>query len=582
MPNKLCVSIGSATDKGPKKINQDFHGSHVPKEPALTSKGIAIALADGISSSDVSQYASETSIKSFLEDYYCTPDSWTVKTSVQRVLKAANSWLYLQTRNSPYRFSPDRGYVCTFSTLVIKSNTAHIFHAGDTRIYRLSGAHLEQMTEDHRLWVSKDQSYLRRALGMKDQLELDYRSVSLESNDVFILATDGVYEFASEKFMIETINQYRSNLDEASKVIVDEAIRQGSDDNLSIQIITIDELPEQEVSEVYDNLTSLPFPPELRARMEFDGYEIIRELHKNHRSHIYLAVDTESKEQVVLKAPSVDLRNNNEYLERFLLEEWVARRINNAHVLKPCQQTRKRNYLYTTAEFIKGQTLSQWMLDNTEPDIEAVRSILEQIAIGLRAFHRQEMLHQDIRPENIMIDETGTVKIIDFGSTRVAGLSETNSSLNKDEMLGTLQYSAPEYFLGEPGTPRSDMFSLGVIAYQMLSGRLPYGTNVARSTTKAAQRKLAYQSVLDDERTIPAWIDEAIRKAVHPNPLQRYEEISEFIFDLRQPNKSFASKYRPPLMERNPLLFWKLIAIAQLVIIIYLIYSPATTLQSAT
>ena len=582
MPNKLCVSIGSATDKGPKKINQDFHGSHVPKEPALTSKGIAIALADGISSSDVSQYASETSIKSFLEDYYCTPDSWTVKTSVQRVLKAANSWLYLQTRNSPYRFSPDRGYVCTFSTLVIKSNTAHIFHAGDTRIYRLSGAHLEQMTEDHRLWVSKDQSYLRRALGMKDQLELDYRSVSLESNDVFILATDGVYEFASEKFMIETINQYRSNLDEASKVIVDEAIRQGSDDNLSIQIITIDELPEQEVSEVYDNLTSLPFPPELRARMEFDGYEIIRELHKNHRSHIYLAVDTESKEQVVLKAPSVDLRNNNEYLERFLLEEWVARRINNAHVLKPCQQTRKRNYLYTTAEFIKGQTLSQWMLDNTEPDIEAVRSILEQIAIGLRAFHRQEMLHQDIRPENIMIDETGTVKIIDFGSTRVAGLSETNSSLNKDEMLGTLQYSAPEYFLGEPGTPRSDMFSLGVIAYQMLSGRLPYGTSVARSTTKAAQRKLAYQSVLDDERTIPAWIDEAIRKAVHPNPLQRYEEISEFIFDLRQPNKSFASKYRPPLMERNPLLFWKLIAIAQLVIIIYLIYSPATTLQSAT
>ena len=120
MQNQLRISIGQRSDKGRKEINQDFHGVYVPKEPALTSKGIAIGLADGISSSDVSQYASETAIKGFLEDYYCTPESWTVKTSVQRVLAATNSWLYAQTRNSPYRYSPDRGYVCTFTTLVIK------------------------------------------------------------------------------------------------------------------------------------------------------------------------------------------------------------------------------------------------------------------------------------------------------------------------------------------------------------------------------------------------------------------------------------------------------------------------------
>ncbi len=102
-----------------------------------------------------------------------------------------------------------------------------------------------------------------------------------------------------------------------------------------------------------------------------------------------------------------------------------------------------------------------------------MRDIAEQIAKGLRAFHRLEMLHQDLKPENIMIDTMGTVKIIDFGSTRVAGLEETNSLITQNNILGTALYTTPEYFLGENGTVRSDIFSLAVITYQMLSGRYP-------------------------------------------------------------------------------------------------------------
>ena len=571
MKNQLSVSIGQSSDKGRKEINQDFYGAYTPQEPLLTSKGIAVGLADGISSSDVSQHASKVAITSFLEDYYCTPESWTVKTSVQRVLKATNSWLYLQTRNSPYRYSPDRGYVCTFSTLLLKSNTAHIFHVGDTRVYRLVENSLEQLTEDHRLWVSKDKSYLRRALGMKDQLELDYRAFTLEVGDVFILATDGVYEFTDDKFIIDKIGEHSDELDKAASLIVEEAFQQGSTDNLSIQIVRVDQLPDQDAGEIYQQLTTLPFPPELSPRMLFDGYEIIRELRISHRSHIYLAVDVESREQVVLKIPSVDLRDNADYLERFLMEEWVARRINNAHVLKPCLQTRKRNYLYIVTEFIKGTTLKQWMVDNPEPDIETVRNIVEQVANGLRAFHRQEMFHQDLRPDNIMIDETGTVKIIDFGSVRVAGLMETASPLEQQEVLGTALYTAPECFLGEVSTERSDMFSLGVICYQMLSGRLPYGTHVAMSRTKAAQRRLQYQSVLDDHREIPVWVDEALKKALRPEPHKRYEALSEFVYDLRHPNKKFLNKTRPPLMERNPVLFWQSVSLLFAIIIIVLI-----------
>jgi serine/threonine protein kinase len=257
------------------------------------------------------------------------------------------------------------------------------------------------------------------------------------------------------------------------------------------------------------------------------------------------------------------------------MEEWIARRINSAHVLKAYLQTRKRNYLYTVTEFIEGQTLAQWMIDHPKPDLEIVRNIVKQIAKGLQAFHRLEMLHQDIRPNNIMIDGTGTVKIIDFGSTRVAGIVEIAPPIEQSPILGTEQYSAPEYFLGEGGSSRSDIFSLGVIAYQMLTGRLPYGTQVPKSRTKAAQRKLKYRTARDDERAIPAWVDDAIKKAVHPDPYKRYEELSEFVYDLHHPNKEFLNKTRPPLLDRNPVVFWQTVSfILALVILLLLIQHP--------
>ncbi len=212
------------------------------------------------------------------------------------------------------------------------------------------------------------------------------------------------------------------------------------------------------------------------------------------------------------------------------MEEWIARRIDSVHVLKAPAQRRKRRFIYTVTEFVEGSTLAQWMIDNPRPDLETVRGIVEQVARGLRAFHRLEMLHRDLRPENVLIDKMGTAKIIDFGSVRVAGVAEADPSADSTPVPGALQYAAPEYFLGEGGTPASDLFSLGVIAYQ---------------------------SALDGERELPAWIDGVLKKAVHPDPSRRYQELSEFLYDLRHPSESFMRAARAPLLERNPLLFWK-------------------------
>lgn len=567
----LKISIGQFSDKGVKPINQDFHTVFTPKDPLLNSKGIVIALADGISSSEVSQYASEISVKGFVEDYYSTSEAWSVKKSAQRVLHASNSWLYAKTRNGPFRYDIDKGYVCTFSTIILKSATAYIFNVGDTRIYRVFKNDLEQLTEDHRLWVSRDKSYLSRALGMRNHLDIDYQTHAIVVGDIFLLSTDGVYEYIDEEFVIDTIIKNIKNLDEAAQKIVEEALSRGSDDNLTVQVIRIDEVPECEINELHQQATALPYPPSLRPRMIFEDYEILREIHMSSRSHVYLARDTISDNKIILKLPSTDMSNDPAYLERFLMEEWVAHRVENAHLLKPCSQKRKKNYLYTVTEYIEGQTLLQWMADNPRPELETVRNIIEQIARGLQALHRQEMLHQDIRPNNIMIDKSGTVKIIDFGSVKVAGLDEIDTLQEQQHILGTMQYTAPEYFLGKSGTSVSDLYSLGVITYHMLSGRFPYGTNVAKATTRSDQLRLVYQTVLDAELSIPEWIDGAISKAVHINPEKRYNELSEFVQDLRHPNPAFLSKERAPLLERNPILFWKSFSILLLIMVLLLI-----------
>ncbi len=203
---------------------------------------------------------------------------------------------------------------------------------------------LEQLTEDHRLWISQEKSYLGRALGVDTDLKIDYDTLQVEVDDIFLFMTDGIYEYVSSDLIISTIEQFSDDLNTAAKYIADTAYDKGSDDNLTIQIVKVDTLPDKDANEIQRQLSEKPLPPILEARMLFDGYKIIRSLSSSSRSHVYLAVDTETDTPVVLKTPSIDLSEDKAYLERFLLEEWIAIRMNNAHLVKSYLQTRKRNY----------------------------------------------------------------------------------------------------------------------------------------------------------------------------------------------------------------------------------------------
>jgi len=569
MKNSLDLSLGQFSNMGRKEINQDFHDIRIPKEPQLSTKGVAIAIADGISSSQVSQIASKVCVTSFLNDYFSTPDTWSVKKSAQRVISSINAWLFSQ--NNQHYYDKNKGYVCTFSAMVIRSSTAYIFHLGDTRIYRLRDNELEQLTQDHVVVESEEKSYLSRAMGIEAQPNFDYNTFQIQEGDIYLFSSDGVHEYLDKEILLETLENHPEDYDNVAQHLVGEAYKRGSTDNLTLQLVRVNALANKDINQLHQELAQKPLPPVLELRQVFDGYTIIRELSANSRSHVYLAQDNETKVHVVLKMPSIDLREDKAYLERFLMEEWIAIRLNSAHLLKSEMQTRPRAYLYNVYEYIQGQTLEQWMLDNPKPSLETVRNIAEQIAKGLLAMHRQEMVHQDIRPANIIIDNSGTVKIIDFGATRVGGIADINTLLDEERLLGTALYSAPECFLSEVATSRSDLFSLAVIVYQMLCGKFPYDTTVARAKTRAAQKKLKYNYLDLEELAIPLWVEESLKKALSIDPYFRYAELSEFLHDLRHPNEDFINKTRAPLVEREPVLVWKAISLLLAIIIVILV-----------
>ncbi|MGH8658138.1 MAG: protein kinase domain-containing protein [Gammaproteobacteria bacterium] len=569
MPAQLEIRIGQFSERGLKASNQDFYGLRLPPERLRKSKGIAVAIADGVSSSDKGAEAAEACVTGFLEDYLCTPESWSVKQSAERVLAALNTWLYVQGGNGR---DPQRGRVSTLSALVLKSTTAHVIHVGDSRIYRLHRGQMEQLTVDHRVWMSLSQHYLSRAMGADMYLQIDYWRRPVEQGDIFIFTTDGVHDYFSDREIAGLVLESQANLAKAAELIVRGALAKGSPDNATCQVLRVENLPSQDPDEVFQELTELPFPPALTEGMIIDGYRVIREIYASKRTQLYLALDMETGLRVVLKTPSVNYEDDPAYIERFTLEEWIGQRIDSPHVEKVYKPTRRRRFLYHVTEYIEGATLRQWMRDHPAPSLEAVRGLVEQIAKGLRAFHRLEMIHQDLKPENIMLDLAGTVKLVDFGSAKVAGVAEIATPVAREQLLGTKNYVAPEYLLGQLATQRSDIYSLGVIAYELLTGQLPYRVSFPEWEKKPDLRRFSYRPLTTFRPDVPLWIDGALRKAVQPDPAGRYEALSELLYDLRHPNPKLCDNGRSPLIERNPVAFWRGLSGMLFLLVICLFY----------
>jgi len=539
----MRLTTGQASAAGQKPVNEDSMGLYVPDEGAtLTHKGAALVIADGVSAAEAGREAAEICVKTFLDDYFATPDSWSVETSAERVLTSINRWLY---GRSQALVDARKGYVSTLSALILKSRTGHLFHVGDSRVYRLRAGRLQQLTRDHATPIDEHNTYLTRAMGMDVKLDVDYQRVELEPGDVFLLSTDGVHGYVTVGVLTAELASagQAADLDACCERLLARALDAGSPDNVTCQLVRVEELERASAAEVVRRLDALPVPPPLSAGMKLDGYEVLTVLHESKRSHVYLVRDASSAsasaKPMAMKAPSPNFEDDPEYLDRFGMEHWIASRVASLHVVHAIEPPRPRRFLYNLMEYIDGLTLEGWIEQHPKPDVHEVVQLMRQVCRGLMALHRRETLHQDIKPANVMLASDGTAKIIDLGSCRVAGIAEIASPLARQEALGTLQYSAPEYRLGAPADRRSDGFSLGCVCYEMLTGRLPYGEAFADARTREQFAKLRYRSASSLNPLVPTWLDRALERAVQLEPERRYAELSEWLHDLEHPNPAY-------------------------------------------
>lgn len=554
MATQLSVKISGYSSAGIKPENEDAINYSIPTAELTNSKGIVSVLADGVSSSEAAKEASNLAVQSFIEDYYSTPETWGTKKSCQQVIGAINSWLYKQSSSLANEL---KGWVTTFDAVILKSTSIYIVHIGDSRVYRLRQGKLSQLTKDHITWLNADRSYLSRALGADTSLQIDFQTKELAQGDYYLQTTDGVHEFITDADIVTILSSDKS-IDEKVQRLVEKAIANQSDDNLSAQLIQICQLPTASKQEVYDKLSELPFPPELEPGMKIDGFEILQEINLSPRSQIYLAKDLENQQQLVLKTPSVNYNDDAWYLDGFVREEWIGQRLKHPGLMKTYQSNREKKFLYFATEYISGISLKQWIIQNPAPQLNQVITYAEQIGSAVRAMHRQDVIHQDLKPDNIMINEADRIKIIDFGAVHAAGLAELATVLQRQHPEGTLNYTAPEYLIGQKGSKCSDIFSLSVIIYEMLSGKLPFKEKKINKFQLKSYHHMHYIPITTYRTDLPRWLDQVLKKGCMPNPEKRYQLLSELIHNLKTPKNDLISIDYEPLIQRNPLLLWQL------------------------
>jgi len=177
------------------------------------------------------------------------------------------------------------------------------------------------------------------------------------------------------------------------------------------------------------------------------------------------------------------------------------------------------------------------------------------------------MVHQDLKPENIMINRDGRVKILDFGTVMIAGTDEIASPLDKSVPQGSVNYVAPEYLMGERGSTRSDLFSLAVIAYEMVTGKLPFDEPAIKRVSLKSYSQLDYIPARHRRHDLPPWIEGCLRKALQPNPAHRYADFSEFQQDFTVPNAQLVAEiHRQPLIRKNPVAVWQVLCLILLLL----------------
>ncbi len=260
-----------------------------------------------------------------------------------------------------------------------------------------------------------------------------------------------------------------------------------------------------------------------------DRYQIIKSIGEGGMANVFLAYDTILDRNVAIKVLRGDLANDEKFVRRFQREALAASSLSNPNIVEVYDVGEDNGEYYIVMEYIEGKHLKQLLKKRGKLTVAEAVDIVLQITDGMSVAHDSYIIHRDIKPQNIMILENGLVKITDFGIAMAMNstqLTQTNS------VMGSVHYLPPEQASGKGATLQSDIYSIGILFYELLTGHLPFkGENAVEIALKHLKEPLP--SIRDDVPNIPQSVENIIIKATAKNPKNRYNDAREMHEDLK-------------------------------------------------
>ncbi len=544
---ELVVAAGFASRIGPREQNQDFGGVHLGSATERARHGLIAAVADGVSGGKEGRAAAELAVRSLIEGFYAIPDTLGPVAAMQIPLSAYNRWLYAQGRGDSMAHS-----ATTFTAFALRGRRGHLVHVGDSRAWRLSGGRLTCLTTDH-VRPEPDLSHvLIRALGMEPQLRLDHAAIELAEHDRLLLTSDGIHGVLSA-VKIAAILRENASSEATADMLADAALAAGGKDNATALVIDIVHLPAPDHDGILAGLSALPFAEPPRPGESIDGFAIERVLSEGRHAALLVARDGEDKSQVVLKFPRREVLSERALRLAFAREMLLAQRVSSPFVLaalpvRPDRQTA----LYGVQPLLEGETMAE-RLKRALPSLQTGVEQAVRLTRAAAALHRLEVIHRDIKPDNVMLTKDGGLKLIDLGVARLPRVEDFLS----DEIPGTPGFMAPEQFEGNAGDELTDQFALGVTLYRWFTGKWPYGEQ------EAFQRP-RFGRPLPPSRhrpEIPSWLDDAILTTIQPERNARFGDMIELLRALEGGGVlDSGPKQGLPLIQRDPVRFWQAVS----------------------
>ncbi|MGO8797620.1 MAG: bifunctional protein-serine/threonine kinase/phosphatase [Roseiarcus sp.] len=545
------VSIGFVSETGPRQRNEDFAGAVLGAELPEPRGDVVAAIADGIGGAKGGRVAAEMAVRGFLDGFCDQPETMEVRRAGARVLDALNDWMHAQGRHDPAL----KGMGCTFTALVLRGRVAHVLHVGDTRAYRLRDDRLSRLTADHVREAGGGRSgVLNRALGVEAQVRLDYAAQPVARHDRFLLCSDGLHGFLTDESIAEILRA-RSASGDTARALVAAALDSGGADNCTALVVDVVGLPAAASADIGAAIMKLPLIATPTGGEAIDGFLLKALISDGRYTRLFGALDEIEGGEVALKFPKPKVATVESYRAAFVREAWVGARVSSPWIGQIIEQPAGRQTcLYTVMPLYQGELLETRLARRPAVGLEEGRHIAIKLARAAAALHRVGVVHRDIKPDNVILEGEGSLKLIDLGVVRVAGLED----FPPEEIPGTPAYMAPEMFAGEPGNEATDVYALGVSMFRVLTGEFPYGNADAVSPPRR-DRPRELSALRPD---LPAWLQAALGRAIARDPAERVRDMNEFAMEMETgPARPAVALRRPlTLYERDPLRFWQGVA----------------------